>query len=311
MTEKKEELEWIPCIWYPIIFKDQTKALLDWGSELNAMSQAFAHHLGLTIRKTNVGAQKIDGTTLKTYGIVVSTFSVLNKDRKERFFEESFLLADIKPDIVLGIPFLTMSNADVDFQARDLQWKSYTTRNILLTTRQVELIRKKEFVAATFDLEHEAFVVPIIALTVDLGDEVHRSKRTQIAQLKVDEAFTKVLSEYADFADVFLSILAAEFPKHTGINDHVIELVDDWEAPYRFIYSLGSMELETLKAFFENNLVNSFIRPSKSPTGAPILFDKKSDSNLRLCVDYRGLNNLTIKNRYPLPLVRKSLDRLG
>ncbi len=52
--------------------------------------------------------------------MVVSTFSVLDKDEKERFFEESFLLADVRPNIVLGIPFLTMSNADVDFQAWDL-----------------------------------------------------------------------------------------------------------------------------------------------------------------------------------------------
>ncbi len=53
--------------------------------------------------------------------MVVSTFSVSDKDGRERFFEESFLLADVSPDVVLGMPFLTMNNADVDFQARDLQ----------------------------------------------------------------------------------------------------------------------------------------------------------------------------------------------
>ncbi len=56
------------------------------------------------------------------------------------------------------------------------------------------------------------------------------------------------------------------------------------------------MELETLKAYVENNLANSFIRPSKSPTKAPILFDKKLDGSLKSFVDCRGLNNLTIKN---------------
>ncbi len=122
MTEKKEEeLERIPCIWYPVTFKDQTKALLDSESEVNAMRQAFAHQLGLRIWKTNVIVQKIDGITLETYEMIVSTFSVADKDGRERFFEKSFLLADGKPDIVLGILFLTMSNADVDFQARDLQ----------------------------------------------------------------------------------------------------------------------------------------------------------------------------------------------
>ncbi len=79
------------------------------------MSQAFAHQLGLKILKTNVRTQKIDGTTLETYGTVVSIFSMFNQDDKERFFEESFLLANVKPNIVLEIPFLTMSNADIDF----------------------------------------------------------------------------------------------------------------------------------------------------------------------------------------------------
>ncbi len=85
------------------------------------MSQAFTQQIGLKIRKTNVGAQKINGNTLETYGMVVSIFSVSDKDGREKFFEESFLLTDVRPDIVLEMPFLTMSNADVDFQARDLQ----------------------------------------------------------------------------------------------------------------------------------------------------------------------------------------------
>ena len=71
------------------------------------------------------------------------------------------------------------------------------------------------------------------------------------------------------------------------------------------------MELETLKVYIKNNLVNGFIRPSKSLTRAPILFDKKLDGSIRLYMDYRGLNNLSIKNWYPLPLVRVLLDRLN
>ncbi len=123
MTDKKteEELECVSYIQYFVTFKDQTEALLDSRSEVKAMSQVFAQQLGLKICKTNVGAQKIDSTTLEIYGMVVSTFLVLDKDEKERFFEESFILADVRPDIVLGMSFLTMSNADVDFQAWDLQ----------------------------------------------------------------------------------------------------------------------------------------------------------------------------------------------
>ncbi len=92
MTNKKtkEKLERVPSIWYPMTFKDQTETLLDSESELNIMSQAFAHQLGIKTRKTNVKARKIDGTTLKTYRMVVSTFSMSDKDGRKRFFKESF-----------------------------------------------------------------------------------------------------------------------------------------------------------------------------------------------------------------------------
>ncbi len=71
------------------------------------------------------------------------------------------------------------------------------------------------------------------------------------------------------------------------------------------------MELETLKTYIETHLKTGFIQPSKSPAGAPIFFDKKPNGSFHLCVDYWGLNNLTIKNRYPLPLISEVLDRLG
>ena len=158
--------------------------------------------------------------------MVVSTFSLFDKDGWERFFEGSFLLAVVKPDKVLEMPFLTMSNADVDFQAWNLQWRSYTTGDVLPTTRQVELIGKKEFAAAALNLEHEAFVVHIAALSIDPGDEIHPSGRAQIAHLKANEAPIEVQSEYAEFVDVFSPKLAAELPEH-GISNHVIELVDN------------------------------------------------------------------------------------
>ncbi len=71
------------------------------------------------------------------------------------------------------------------------------------------------------------------------------------------------------------------------------------------------MKLEILKIYNKNNLANGFISPSKSPARALFLFNKKLDSSLQLCENYWGLNNLTIKNRSSLILVRESLDWLG
>lgn len=89
MTEKIEKLEirleWISCIWYPVTFKNQIEALLDLRSEVNVMSPTFTSQLGLKVWKINVGAQKIDSTTLETYEMVISIFSVSNKDGSKRF----------------------------------------------------------------------------------------------------------------------------------------------------------------------------------------------------------------------------------
>ena len=81
-------------------------------------------------------------------------------------------------------------------------------------------------------------------------------------------------------------------------------------ATYGPIQSLGLVEIKTLKAYIETNLANKFIRPLKSPANTPILFERKSNISLRLCVDYWGLNNLTIKNRYLLTPIEEWLDRL-
>ena len=71
------------------------------------------------------------------------------------------------------------------------------------------------------------------------------------------------------------------------------------------------MELETLKKYLKDNLSKKFIRHSFSLAGAPVLFVKKADGSLRLCVDYRGLNEITVKNWYPLPLIQETLARLS
>jgi hypothetical protein len=68
--------------------------------------------------------------------------------------------------------------------------------------------------------------------------------------------------------------------------------------------------LDILQEYLDTAQEKGWIRPSKLPVGAPILFVPKADSTIRLCVDYRGLNKVTIKNRYPILLVSEILDRL-
>ena len=112
-------------IHYPVQFKNtgeaQVQALINSGSEVNAIPLTFAKQLGLHIRPIDVGAQKIDGTMLDSYGMVVAAFSVENKANQIRFFEEIFLVANVNPEVVFGMTFLTLSSADVDFSDQKLR----------------------------------------------------------------------------------------------------------------------------------------------------------------------------------------------
>jgi len=88
-------------------------------------------------------------------------------------------------------------------------------------------------------------------------------------------------------------------------------LKEGFELPFGPLYSLARQELEACKKWIEENLDKGFIWASSSTARAPILFVKKGDGSLRLVVDYRGINEGTVKNRYPLPLIRETLMRIS
>ena len=140
---------------------------------------------------------------------------------------------------------------------------------------------------------------------------VPSKKQAQIGALLFDKGPTEVLAEYFDYNNIFSAENAVELSKNTGMNKHAIKLEESKQPPFSLIYNLGLVELEILKTYIKMNLANGFIWPSKSPTEAPIFFDRKPDKSLHLCMDYWGLNNITIKNQYLLLLISKLLDWLG
>ena len=116
------------------------------------------------------------------------------------------------------------------------------------------------------------------------------------------------ISVVREFPDVFPNDIAGLPP------DREVELTIDLIPRTKPIsippYRMAPAELQELKAQLEELLSKGFIRPSISPWGAPVLFVKKKDGSLRLCIDYRQLNRVTIRNQYPLPRIDELFDQL-
>ncbi len=116
-------------------------------------------------------------------------------------------------------------------------------------------------------------------------------------------------AEYNDLAEAFSKTKATQLPPHrTG--DCAIDLQPGSQPPRGRIFPLSQPEAESMKSYIEEELAKGFLRPSTSPASAGFFFVKKKDGGLRPCIDYRGLNDITIKFRYPLPLVPAALEQL-
>ncbi|TMC19484.1 MAG: hypothetical protein E6J34_15270 [Chloroflexi bacterium] len=112
-----------------------------------------------------------------------------------------------------------------------------------------------------------------------------------------------------DYGTVLREELPPQMPPTRSV-DHQIPLKPDMPPPFKGIFRLSQLELRELKRQLDQLLKDGKIKPSTSPYGAPVLFVKKKDDKLRMCIDYRALNSQTIQNRYALPRIDELFDRL-
>ena len=127
---------------------------------------------------------------------------------------------------------------------------------------------------------------------------------------------TKLPKHYSEFLDVFDRTEADKLPPLRGPGiDHHIELQKAEgktpEVPWGPLYKMSREELLVLRKTLTEYLDKGFVRVSNSPAAALVLFVKKPGGSLRFCVDYRGLNKITCKDHYPLPLIYKTLCTIG
>jgi len=145
------------------------------------------------------------------------------------------------------------------------------------------------------------------AITADDYDHFLKDKK----KYSLEDLKTRVPKEYHSEIDVFIKQDADTLRPH-GPEDHEIRLMDGTEPPFTRSYRpMSIQELETVKKYLDEQLAKGFIRSSSSPVASPVLLVRKPGGGIRVCVDYRALNEITIKNRYPIPLVSETLSRLS
>ncbi|XP_078518423.1 LOW QUALITY PROTEIN: retrotransposon-like protein 1 [Lissotriton helveticus] len=265
--------------------KDQratVSIMIDSGATGNFCDILFAKRLGINlVRKIKPEpVRAVDGTPLSSGPITFDTevISVLGPGKHCSVI--CFSLIDAPQfQLILGLPWLTEHNPKIDWAKRTVDLNS------------------------EYCLEHCFHSPP---QEKELGESYCLANQPQMICLV---ELPEIPAQYQDLKSVFDEQEAQKLPPHREY-DCTIELEPGASLPCSRIYALSESENLHLKEYLDKNLANGFIRPSQSPVSSPLFFIPKKDKSLRTCIDYRALNLVTRKNRYPLPLISELLDQV-
>lgn len=206
---------------------------------------------------------------------------------------------DATHDVILGTPWLLKLNPDIDWTTGTVKFSHHAKFHVL-NSKSCQPPSIPILSAVSFSRELKRSGELFLATVSDCAEQ------PSIASSDVDPAVANIKTE---FSDVLVSSLPTGLPPSRAV-DHTIELEPGHTPPSRPTYRLSYEEQDELKRQLTELVDSGRIRPSTSPYGAPILFVRKKEGGFRMCIDYRALNKLTIKNKYPLPRIEELLDRL-
>ena len=208
---------------------------------------------------------------------------------------------------VLGHNWLTHYNPLIDWVLSSIKFRSPLQTDSLTSPETVAMA------PLSSDPPTPTLLVTLKVSFINAAAFAHLSKMddNQVYQLFLsdktapDEApvnMTGVLPDYHELTDIFSKTHASAPAPHRPYNLK-IELKEGTSPLFGLIYSLAQSELKSLREFLDEHLAMDFIHPSRLLGGAPVLFICKKDGSLLLCIDFRGLNKITKKDRYPLPCI--------
>lgn len=215
-------------------------------------------------------------------------------------------------EMILGKKWLEDQDAVIHSKSQRLELKK-SGGNIFSVKKWRHNLRKvprPKYTSAS-DLADMGEKVPIGKVTIEDISKALREKPI----LSVEEAKNRLPKQVRKFAHLFADDDgASKLPPSRGNLDHAIEIRKEegkpLSPPWGPLYNMSREELLVLRKTLTELLEKGWIRPSSSPAAAPVLFARKPNGGLRFCVDYRGLNAITIPDRYPLPLFKETLRQL-
>ncbi len=248
------------------------QALVDSGAEGNFMDHSLALKLRIPLRPLThkIEVHALNGQDLPHISHDTGPVTLVTSGNHTERL--SFYILDSPlAVIVLGHPWLIKHNPRIDWQRRTvLEWSTKC---------------------------HESCLVSACS---SVSVSVFQEEAMNLSN---------VPTEYLDLKEVFSKSRAASLPPHRPY-DCAIELMPGKTPPKGKLYSLSAPERGAMEKYISDSLATGFIRPSSSPAGAGFFFVGKKDGSLRPCIDYRGLNSITVKNTYPLPLMSSAFERL-
>src|SRR5258708_1919501 len=266
--------------------------LLDSGSPHSFVNEAFAtnNRLKFSYLPNPIPLKMFDGSTPSNVSKKVRmpiTFSTGETHHLEFFVTN----LDKNYSLVLGYDWLARHNLNIDWRETKIMF------------REPKNLKKEPASGRKIDICMVS-TVTMTKLCKDPGTSTFVISTTNLnpSQAAATKILDSIPAEYHEFRDVFSGEKVGTLALHRPY-DLQINVKEGVKPIHRPIYSLSPPELAALREFLEEHTRNGFIRPSKSPCGSPILFIKKKDSSLRLCVDFHALNRVTEKDRYPLPLI--------
>ncbi|MCO5602448.1 hypothetical protein L7F22_056580 [Adiantum nelumboides] len=250
--------------------------LFDPGSTHNFISHELATKLG--IQDFEMGdAMKTDGAFVGQDASVTPLIGKLRLHIQGYVDKEDFFISPLKhEDVILGAPWFDRLAASIKFPERRISFK-FREKNMYIDAQE--------------------------------SDSLSDVNKTQVNESgsKEDLELSKFLNQ---FQDVFIDDIPGELPPKRGDDDHAIELIPGSSPPNKPPYRVSQAQQEEIMRQVNDMVEKGMVRPSSSPFCSPVLLVHKKDGTYRMCVDYRALNKITIKNRFPVPRIEDLFDKL-